>query len=270
MPPVLRQYLVISIRFFGLNLAKVNILNLLSMSFPLPAPVCLLADTLAGAARQPDGSRVISTIDDRISANTYLMNGKSYGIHTVKIGSNYAKLQWFVVDANTGALIDSGLIGQDGYDYYQGSIAVNAFGRAVLSRNRSGTPAVDGNISIMAQAFLIGTGGGMIVDGLSLLLKSSPIANYCSSRCVAPVGRWGDYAAITLDPVYTDSCWVIGEYATGGDQFTAWNTYVSQLRFAANVPAPAPLLGMPVLLGWSRRMRQRVRRSRPGCFSSGC
>jgi hypothetical protein len=253
-----------------LDLVKANISNLLAVSFSSPAPVGLPPYTTAGAARQPNGSRVIDTNDDRISANTYLVNGKIYGVHTVKTGSDYAKLQWFVVDANTGALIDSDLIGQDGYDYYQGSIAVNGSGRAVLSYNRSGTSVADGNISILAQAFLIDTGGGMVADGMPLLLKSSPIANYCSSSCVTPVGRWGDYAAITLDPVDTDSFWVIDEYATGPAQFTGWNTYVSQLRFAANVPAPAPLLGMPVLLGWSRRLRQRVRRSRPGCFSSGC
>ena len=253
----------------SLDLVKANISNLLAVSFSSPTRVGLPAYTFAGAARQPNGSRVIDTIDDRISANTYLVNGRLYGVHTVKIGSDYAKLQWFVVNANTGALIDSGLIGQDGYDYYEGSIAVNGSGRAVLSYNRSGTPAANGNISIFAQAFLIAPGGGMIADGMPLLLKSSPIANYCSSRCVAPVGRWGDYAAITLDPVDTDSFWVIGEYATGADQFTGWNTYVSQLKFNATVPAPAPLLGMPVLFGWSLRMRQRLRRARPGSFSSG-
>lgn len=245
---------------FDLDLVKADTSDLLNVSFSSPTAVGLPPYTMAGAARQPNGSRVIETIDDRISANTYLVNDKVYGVHTVKIGSDYAKLQWFVVDAITGALIDSGLIGQDGYDYYQGSIAVNGLGRAVLSCNRSGTPAADGNIGIFAQAFSVGTGGGMNLDGMPLLLKSSPIDNYCSISCFE---RWGDYAAVTLDPTDADSFWVIGEYATGPGQFTGWNTYVSQLRLTTAVPAPTPLFGVAVLFGWSRRLRQRVRLSRP-------
>jgi hypothetical protein len=101
----------------------------------------------------------------------------------------------------------------------------------------------------------------LVAETNPLLLKQSPINNYCDTRCSQ---RWGDYASITLDPVEADAFWAIGEYATGSDQFTGWNTYVSKLLFAGDVvavPAPAPLLGVPMLLGWSRVMRRRIRHS---------
>jgi len=103
-------------------------------------------------ARQPENVQIeVDTLDARISANVYEVNGKVYGVHTVTVtGQTNTSLEWFVIDASTGLRIDSGIIGNPNYDYFQGTIAVNDFGEAVISYNRSGSSSTDGQISIMA------------------------------------------------------------------------------------------------------------------------
>lgn len=156
------------------------------------------------------------------------------------------------MDALTGALIEDGYIGGGGYDFYQGSIAVNALGEAVVGYNRSGGPdkGIDGRISFFAQAFVTDSSGGLDLNGGSLLLRRSDVDNYDHPR-------WGDYSAVTLDPLNPRRFWAIGEFATTNPVNPAvsnWATYVSALE----VPGPLPVLGVGSGLFWSRRLRRRI------------
>ncbi len=214
-------------------------------------------------ARQPDGTQVIDTLDSRLSANIYQANGKLYGVRTVTpnaaggtAGSSSA-LQWFVLNAASGALIESGLIGGDGFDYFQPSIAVNAWGEAVLAYNRSAGAArgVEGNISFLAQAFRTDAQGGLDAYGDSLLLQRSPTNGY---NLASGTGRyrWGDYAAVSLDPVDGRSFWAIGEFALAPSD---WSTSIAMLQLEPqSVPAPLPLLGAGAGFLCSRRLRRRL------------
>ena len=228
---------------------------------PLQANVVPFFGQDNSAAYQPGlvsgSNRVIDTLDDRLSANIYQVNGKIYGVHTVTpIAGPHTQLQWFVLNASTGALIESGFIADANFDFYQAAIAANQWGEAVISYNRSGPQAPDGNISIMAQAFTTDAGGGLDPYGAALLLKKSPTDSYALGG--APRVRWGDFAAITIDPLNPRKFWAINEYAAASNN---WSTYVSALQLAdpVPVPGPLPLLGSGAGYLWSRRLRRRLR-----------
>ena len=235
--------------------------------------------TAAGAARQPDGSRNVDTLSPRITANAVQYNGKLYSTATVQADAavgDFAAVRWTVVDANTGSLLSSGKVQQAGFDYYQGSIAINEFGEAVIGYNRSGAATTDGNgdgladgnISFMARAY-DASGNLLVQDGGEMLLRVSGISDYrCGTR--TPVDttcrqRWGDYAAVTIDPSNHRKFYAIGEYASAWaiiPGFTTteraiWNTYIAEI---AMVPEPSQYalmaLGLGVI-GFAARRRRR-------------
>lgn len=235
--------------------------------------------TFNGAGRQPDGTRLVDTLDDRISANVYEANGKLYFVQTVTPpGGQFTELRWYVVNAATGMLIDTGTIGGGGYDYYEGSIAVNEFGRAVIGYNRSGSSTADANgdgkadgrISFFAQALVTDGGGGLDAIGSAILLRVSDISDYrCGNHNVIDTTcrqRWGDYSAVTIDPLDHNNFWAIGEYAASWSflpppnqtlERAIWHTYIAEITV---VPEPETyalmLLGL-VMAGIARRRARK-------------
>ena len=237
----------------------------------------------AGPARQPSAAiaanqRVIATLDERISSSVYESNGKIYLVQTVNSGLDAldeARVRYTVIDANTFDILDQGDIGSAGYDYYQGSIAVNALGQVVIGYNRSGLDAATGKISIFARVFTTGPDGKLTQQGDELFLKESLTDDYHNGSVfgLAAAGRqrWGDYSQVSIDPTDQMQFYVIGEFAreynlpqfghpngTGGSR---WGTFISRINVAAAVPEPATwsmMLAGFGLIGWSLRRRPRV------------
>ncbi len=235
---------------------------------------------VAGAGRQPDGTRLVDTLSPRITANAVQFNGKVYSTATVQADAafgDFAAVRWTVVDANTGSLLSSGKIQQAGFDFYEGSIAINEFGEALIGYNRSGTATTDanadgladGNISFMARAY-DASGNLLVQDGGEMLLRVSGISDYrCGVRTTVDTvcrQRWGDYAAVTFDPNDHRKFYAIGQYASSWaiipgvttTERAIWNTYIAEI---AMVPEPSQYalmaLGLGVIGFAARRRRQQ-------------
>jgi len=228
--------------------------------------------TSPGPGRQPAtivaNQRVISTLDERISASVYEVNGRIYGVHVVNPdgdGLDEARVRYFVLDANTFALLDEGDIGEAGYDYYQGSIAVNWRGDVVIAYNRSGLDAATGKISIMARTFTTGADGKLTQHGNEVLLKESLTNDYHNGslfgQAAAGRQRWGDYSAVSIDPEDMTKFWIIGEFAReynnaagghpGGTGGSRWGTWISALDFnASEIPEPPTWAMMLLAMGF--------------------
>ena len=224
-------------------------------------------------ARQPDGTRLVDSLDDRISGNVYQHNGKLYSVHTVTpLGTDYTAVRWTVVDAATGALIGEGDIGSEGFDYYQGSIAVNEFGQVVIGYNRSGgaDKGLAGRIGFLARSFGLDAMGELYQIGDELTLRMSDVDDY-HCTFIAPATscrqRWGDYSAVTFDPLDQSKFYAIGEYAADWaviPGFTTteraiWHTYIAEIGF---VPEPESLalfgVAFAALFATSRRRQVAV------------
>jgi hypothetical protein len=228
------------------------------------------AFTTAGAARQPSvaiaaNQRVVDALDERISSSAYEAQGRIYMVSTVNSGADTldeARVRYTILDSNTFAILSEGDIGQAGYDYYQGSIAVNADGQVVIGYNRSGLDPATGKITFMARTFNTAANGSLLSTSGEIVLKESLTDDYHNGSVfgLASVGRqrWGDYSQVSVDPEDSTKFWVVGEFAReynnaagghpGGTGGSRWGTWIAEIGVSA-VPEPSTYLMMALGMG---------------------
>lgn len=229
--------------------------------------------TFNNLARQPIGTRSIDPLDDRISSSVYEVNGRIYAVQTITpVGQDETRVRYYVMDSVTNALLDEGEIGEAGYDYYQGSLAVNNAGQVVIAYNRSGFSATDGKIRIYARSFYTADDGSLVQLGDELLLKESLTDQYRNGTVFGgnPAGagrqRWGDYSAVSLDPNNQNNFWVIGQFARefnspqfghpGGSGGSRWGTWITQLSIVPEPQTWAMMVFGFGLIGYGMRSRR--------------
>jgi len=253
----------------------------------ITSPVFLgeAAHTTAGPARQPSVSnpanqRVIDTLDDRISSSVYEANGRIYYVKTVNStadGRDEARVRYTVLDAQTLSILDQGDIGKAGYDYYQGSIAVNVFGEVVIGFNRSGLDPTDGKIRFYAETFTTDLNGKLVATSDEILLKESLTDDYHNGSVfgqnAAGRQRWGDYSQVSIDPDDPHLFYLIGEFAReynleqfghpGGTGGSRWGTWIAAINATANLnQVPEPAVWMLLLIGLAAISATSLRRGR--------
>jgi hypothetical protein len=275
------QFDVLAYRVNGVNAAGATQTAVIDLNRP--------GWTFNGRGRQPDAlpggasNRLVDTLDDRLSGMPVQVNGKIIGIHTVTptgvpSASAFTELRWYVLDANTFATLSQGTISGGSYDYYQGSIAVNQFGQAVVGYNRSGSQTgdadgdgkADGRITFAALTMEL-VGNNLVATGPELGLRVSDVGDYrCGVRTTVDTAcrqRWGDYAQVALDPLDPRRFYAIGEYAAEWADFSGaqdgsviranWHTYIASITV---VPEPATWGLMALGLGLVGAAARRSRR----------
>lgn len=228
------------------------------------------AYTSPGPARQPSvaiaaNRRVVDAGDERIGSSVYEANGRIYMVQTVdplNDAVDETRVHYTVLNAATMAILAEGDIGQAGYDYYQGSLAVNSFGEVVIGYNRSGLSAATGKISFMGQSFTTAAGGQLVARSGEMLFKESLVDDYHNGSLfgAAAVGRqrWGDYSQVSIDPTDEHKFYLIGEFAReynnaagghpGGTGGSRWGTWVAVVDAAA-LPVPEPTTWLMMVFG---------------------
>jgi PEP-CTERM motif len=214
--------------------------------------------------RQPDGTRLVDTLDTRISSNAWEMNGKIYYTQTMAgSGANAGSsvIRVVVIDSVSKAVLSQTEIGDPNYDFYQGSLAINSAGKLVVGYNRSGFSTVDGQISIFARVYDANANGTISQTDEIFIRKSDTNGYRCGEMNVIDTAcrqRWGDYAAVSLDPVNSNNFFVIGEYAQASaiiPNFTTttrsiWGTYIGVIGTGAVAAVPEPATWAQMLLGF--------------------
>lgn len=229
----------------------------------------------------PSNNRVIDTLDSRIGANVWEVNGRIYSVYTVTpVGTDHTVVRYDVVDAATNKILDEGQIGDGKRDYWQGSINVNEFGQVVIGYNRSGSHKGD-VITFLAQAYATDKNGVLHVRGPADVLKISAVDDYHNGSVDGFVAsgrqRWGDYSAVSLDPTDSSRFWVIGEYALpfndaagghpGGTGGSRWGTWISEINVGAPAAVPEPATWAMMIAGFGL-VGAMARRRRSGYLTA--
>ena len=167
-------------------------------------------------ADQPGAANSLDGLDDRISANVQQSGDNLFMVHTISSGGKDA-VRWTILSESTDTVLAEGTISEGGADLFQGSIAVNPLGDVVIAYNKSSTTEFASSYAV-AGTF----DGSNLTLGTPTLLK----AGQATLNLISGTERWGDYAAVRLDPSNPLSFWVFNEFALSTNR---WGTQITQL-----------------------------------------
>jgi hypothetical protein len=174
-------------------------------------------------AAQPDGTRVIGLQDHRFKGQVVQVGDTIFAAQDVMVDGN-AGIRWYKIDEPTNEVLQSGILSDPNFDYYQASIAANANGDLMIGFNRSGF-GPDGQISIFGAWGT--TLGDMTTFGDPFAILAGTVDNYHYLN-----NRWGDYTTTVVDPFDQNVFWTFQEFPLAAN---AWATRITQIT----VPEPA-------------------------------
>jgi hypothetical protein len=183
---------------------------------------------------QPGTSVGLDAFGDRLIYRLSYRNfGGSQGMalnHAVDVGNNdHAGLRWYRL-ANSGSgwsLADQGTYAPDSDDRWMGSAALDASGDLAIGYSVSSSSTFP---SIRAAGRLAGDPAGQLSQGEKEMTAGGGSQTHGASR-------WGDYAALQLDP--TDGCtyWFTTEYLQQ-TSVADWHTRIGSFKFPSCTAGP--------------------------------
>lgn len=187
------------------------------------------------------GSRILDGLDSRL-VNVYYRGTRLLTTHSFEAATDArSRVRWYEMSlpaaGGTASVVQSGEIKEPGTTerhYFMPAIAKNAANDIAVVFTKSGAagPVAD----IMFSARKASDAAGAM--GTPVLLKSSETNPYGSSG----FNRWGDYAAICVDPADNGTFWMI--HMTGGSGF--WTTEISKAAVSpviTDITFPATVFG---------------------------
>jgi hypothetical protein len=205
----------------------------------IAAPVNVAVPTFAAPpdARQPGSTDRLDTLNARFQNASTQIGNQLLNIHTIATGS-FPTPKWYQINTSTNAVTTSGFVFEagDSDDFNPavvgssvGGTSTNPIGRMFFTW--SATDAVGSNLH---QASVKGSGrlaaDSTTTTGGSTFAQASVAYNPSTSS----VERWGDYSAVTIDPVAVSGCpvgqraWLVNERQSSS---TLWGSRIGRLGF---------------------------------------
>ena len=145
--------------------------------------------------------------------------------HTVNVGSGRAGIRWYELrdDGSGWSIYQQGTYApNDGENRWTGSIAMNQNGDIALGYSVSSSSTYP-SIRVAGQSSGAPLGLGVFdVDETSI---------FEGSHSQTGIQRWGDYAAMAVDPSNEQTFWFTSEYSNGG---LDWRTQIASIEFLAH------------------------------------
>src|SRR5258708_6112386 len=159
--------------------------------------------------------------------------------HSVATGSGNVGVRWYelrnpaasTLAAGTPVVYQQGTFAPDSNFRWMGSIAMDQSGGIALGYSVSST-AINPSIRLTGRA---------ATDPLGTMQAENAIVNGTGSQ-LANLSRWGDYSAMTVDPVDDCTFWYTNEYLKANGTFN-WSTWISSFKLTGcgvTSPPPAP------------------------------
>ena len=147
-------------------------------------------------------------------------------------------IRWYQISVTSGTVaatpVQQSTYKPDTSYRWMPSLAVDKFGNMAVGYSTSSASQFPG---IRYAGRLVSDTVGTLGQSENILISGGGAqTNSCGS---GPCIRWGDYSAMTVDPVDDCTFWYTTEYyaASGGD----WQTRIGSFRFPVCGPVPPPL-----------------------------
>lgn len=151
--------------------------------------------------------------------------------HSVDVGSDHAGVRWYEL-RNSGSgwnIYQQGTFAPDSDHRWMGSVAMNGAGDMALGYSVSSTSTYP---SVRFTGRLNGDPLGLMTQGEGTIVTGSGYQTHSS-------GRWGDYSAMSVDPIDDCTFWYTQEYyLTAGA--SPWKTRIGSFKLSNCGPADSP------------------------------
>lgn len=180
-----------------------------------------------GAVLQPNPTVFLDTLDASLRMQLQyrrIDNVESlWTTHAVDDGTGAAAMRWYQIvgqNGNSPVMFQTGIVApHDGVSRWMGSLAVDRFGNM----------AVGYNVSSLSLSPGIRYGGRLASDPLNSTPQGEGIivnGNGTEVNCKAPcIARWGDYSAMTVDPVDDCTFWYTNQYTLSSVNLTRFASF---------------------------------------------
>ena len=226
-PPIVRDQnastFLIAAPTSGTTLSKYTVTNTSRAGVALTGPVSITVPSysIPPSAHQPGTTKLLDTSDSRfVNASTQSGNDL-WQTHTINF-VGFAAPKFYRLNTSTNTVSQSGLyFASSTSDDFNASIAANDAGDCFVTWT-----STDANGGTNAQVRLSGkrSADAGISAGLSAL--SSPTFYHPSA---SNLEAWGDYSAVTTDPLDEDNFWLVNEKINAGGLL--WGTRIVGFGF---------------------------------------
>ena len=203
-----------------------------TLTGPTSIPVAAYTEACSGGTciTQPGTSNKLDSLADRLMYRlAYRNRGGIESLlvnHSVSVGTNkrnqIASVRWYEVRTPNGtpSVYQQGTLGtSDGIHRWMGSIASDKQGNIALGYSASSS-------SVFPSVRYTGR---LVTDALGTMQAENTIVNGTGSQ-TGTLHRWGDYSAMTVDPVDDCTFWYTQEYMKTNGSFN-WNTRIASFKF---------------------------------------
>lgn len=190
------------------------------------APYSLACGSSGTCVPQAGTTQQLDSLGDRLM---YRLAYRNFGDHeslvvnhSVQIASNRIGIRWYEIrNPNVAPVVfQQGTFSPDATSRWMGSIAMDKVGNMLLGYSTSSTSLHPG----------IRYTGRLASDALNTLQAEASILQGGGSQQGQNLSRWGDYTAMSVDPVDNCSMWFTNEFLISSGAFN-WSTAVLKIRF---------------------------------------
>ena len=183
---------------------------------------------------QPSTTQQLDSLADRLMFRLAYRNFGAYESlvvnHSVTVGTTASGVRWYEVrgPGGTPTLFQSGTFSPDSTSRWMGSIAQDQQGNMLLGYSVSSSAARPG----------IRYTGRLVSDAAGTMQAESTLTTGVGSQ-TGGLSRWGDYSAMTIDPVDDCTFWYTNQYLKTTGSFN-WSTRIGSFKFPGCGGTPTP------------------------------
>ena len=219
-----------------------------TLTGPTSVPVAAFNRACNGSncVPQPNTTQKLDSLGDRLMyrlAYRRFADGHESLVvnHSVDVGTGVSSVRWYELRNAPGQTVGSAapvvaqqstLPASDGIHRWMGSVAMDQAGDMALGYSTS-------NASVFPS---IRYTGRLASDAASTMQAETVVKAGTGSQ-LQNLSRWGDYSAMTVDPVDDCTFWFTTEYLKGNGTWN-WSTWITSFRFPGCGSAPSPDFSM--------------------------